>query len=264
MRGTQKVKRTPVLRQEREDRIIEWIGERGKATVSELSDAFGVSEATIRRDLQRLAVSHRIRRAHGGAMRVEEKGAEPPAVQRMKLYAEEKLRIGQEAARLVHDGETILLVSGTTVLEVARHLTERRDLTVITDSFLVSDILLKDPHIRLIMLGGTVRHSELSVLGHLTRLCLNEIQADKVIMGVRAVSLQHGLLSDTFAEAETHLEFMHRADEVIVVVDHSKFDESATAILAPLSVVDRIVTGRETPLATVEALHALGIEVILA
>jgi len=195
---------------------------------------------------------------------VEEASEEPPAVQRMELHAEEKHRIGQAAAKLIQEGEVVLLVSGTTVLEVARHLTERRDLTVITDSFLVANLLLKYPHIRLIMLGGTVCHSELSVLGHLTRLCLREVQADKVILGVRGVSLQRGLLSDTFTEAETHREFISRADEVIVVADHSKFDQSATAILAPLSQVDRIVTGREVSTSILEALRSLGIQVILA
>src|SRR5919205_427977 len=155
------------LNVERLHQIERMIKERQYVRVIELSEYFGVSEPTIRRDLQKLEEMGRVRRAHGGALAAEPAMPEPPIIQRMVECAEEKRRIGQAAAQLVQDGETIFLGSGTTTLEVARHLNGKKNLTVITNALTIANQLVDDTHITLIITGGVVRHSEFSMIGHI-------------------------------------------------------------------------------------------------
>ena len=253
-----------MLPQEREETILDLLADRRKISVAELTRDLKVSEATIRRDLRRLAARHSIQRVRGGLMAVRTVEFEPPILQRTSLHAEEKHRIGQAAAALIDDSDTVILMGGSTTLEVASHLGQKKNLTVITDSLLIAERVAKHADITLIVLGGIVRHSELTLGGYLAQLCLEELHANKVIMGARAVNFQQGLMLDKVAEVETFRASMRIADEVILVVDHSKFDQVATAVLAPHTRVDRIVTDRGTPPEISGKLHDLGIEVVLA
>ncbi len=253
-----------MLAVEREGRILAFIESHGKGSVSELSRDLNVSEPTVRRDLRRLTSRHLIRRVHGGAILEDVIGLEPPVLQRRGLCAEEKQRIGAAAAALVNDGETVILMGGSTTLEVASHLQGKRDLTVITDSALIAEKAAKQPDITFILLGGTVRPSELSMEGYLTQLCLRELHANKVIMGARAVNFSQGLMLDKVSEVATFRECAQIADEVILAVDHSKFGQVATAVLGPLTMVKRIVTDRGIPGEVVTKLRGLGIEVVTA
>lgn len=249
---------------EREERILAFLESHGKGSVSELSRYLSVSEPTIRRDLHRLTVRQLIRRVHGGAVLQNGTGFEPPVLQRRGLHATEKERIGRAAAALVNDGETVILSGGSTTLEVVPHLAGKRDLTVITDSLLIAERAAKQADITLILLGGIVRPSELSMEGYLTELCLRELHANKAIIGVRAVNLSQGLMLDEVGEASTFRKYIGIADEVILVADHSKFGQVATAVLGPLTMVHRIVTDSGIPAEMAAGLRGLGIEVIKA
>ncbi|MCL6431724.1 MAG: DeoR/GlpR family DNA-binding transcription regulator [Anaerolineae bacterium] len=249
---------------EREDRILGYLQGRGMGAVTELSRALGVSEATIRRDLARLAARQLVRRVHGGAVLVDGAGFEPPVLHRRALRAAEKERIGRAAAGLVKDGDTIVLLGGSTTLQVVPHLTGRRDLTLITDSLLIAERAARLQGVTLVMLGGIVRPSELSTEGYLTHLCLGQLHANKAIVGARAVNLAQGLMLEKVSEVATFRECIGIADEVILVADHTKFGQVATAVLGPLSMVHRIVTDSGMPQEMVAQLGALGIEVMLA
>ena len=249
---------------EREERILTFLESHGKGSVSELSRYLGVSEPTIRRDLHRLTVRRLIRRVHGGAVLQSRIGFEPPVLQRRGLHAPEKERIGRAAAALVNDGETVILMGGSTTLEIVPHLAGKRDLTVITDSLLIAERAAKQPDITFILLGGIVRPSELSMEGYLTELCLKELHANKVIIGARAVNFSQGLMLDKVSEVARFRECIGIADEVILVADHSKFGQVATAVLGSLTMVHRIVTDSGIPAETAAGLRGLGIEVIEA
>ncbi|MGC8874965.1 MAG: DeoR/GlpR family DNA-binding transcription regulator, partial [Chloroflexia bacterium] len=162
------------------------------------------------------------------------------------------------------DGETVFLGSGTTVLEVARALRYRRNLTVITNSLPVINTLVGQDGITLICLGGMLRASELSFIGHITEQDLAEVRADKVFMGTRAISLEAGLTNDYLPETMTDRAILRIGRRVIVVADHTKFGRVAMAFLAPLSSIHTIVTDRGVPADFVQALEAQGIQVILA
>ena len=249
---------------EREERILAFLQIHETASVSELSKELSVSEPTIRRDLLRLSGRKLIRRVHGGAVLRNGVGFEPPVVQRRGLFAKEKERIGRAAAALVNDGETVILVGGSTTLEVVPHLAGKRDLTVITDSILIAERAAREADITVILLGGIVCPTELTVEGYLPQLCMRELHANKAIIGARAVNFAQGLMLDKVSEVTRFRECMRIADEVILVADHSKFGQVATAVLGPLTLVDRIVTDSGLPAEIAAGLREVGIEAIEA
>src|SRR5690606_23094603 len=137
-----------------------------------------------------------IQRAHGGAMALQHAEPEPPMMRRETEHAELKRRIGRAAAELIEDGDTVLIGSGTTTVEVAQHLAGKRDPKVITNALNVANVLVAMPEITTILVGGVLRNSELSMIGHLAEQVLAELSANKVIMGIRALSVERGLTNE--------------------------------------------------------------------
>lgn len=244
--------------------ILATLSRQGRMSVAEIVEQFNISEATARRDLETLAGEGKLQRVHGGAITTRQAPPEPPILQRTADQAREKQRIGRAAAGLVGDGETVFLGSGTTVLEVAHSLRNRQGLTVITNSLPVMDTLAGSPGITLVSLGGVLRSSELSFIGHLTEQALAEVRADKVIIGVHAISIASGLTNDYLPETQTDRAILKAGKEVIVVADHSKVEAVATAFLAPLSSIQRLVTDGATPRDFLQALEEKGIGIVLA
>jgi DeoR/GlpR family transcriptional regulator of sugar metabolism len=248
---------------ERQQQLTRLLDRDGRLTVTGICEQFGISEATARRDLDALAEQGLIQRVHGGAIRTQRAAPEEPILQRAHESESEKENIGRAAAALVDDGETIFLGSGTTVLQVALNLLERR-ITVITNSLPVINAMANRPNITLIALGGTLRESELSFIGHLTEKSLDELNADKVIIGARAINLEQGLTNDYLPETLTDRAIIKIGRTVIVVADHTKCGVVSTAALAPLDAMHTLVTDRGTDAKFIKALRARGIEIITA
>jgi DeoR/GlpR family transcriptional regulator of sugar metabolism len=183
-----------------------------------------------------------IKRIHGGAVPAANPAPEAPVVQRSAQNQAEKSRIGKVAATLINEGDTVFLGSGSTTLEVARRLAGRQNITVITNALPIVTLLSQEEGIDLIVTGGFMRRSELSFIGHLTELALRELHPQKVIMGMRAVSLKEGLTNDYMPEVSTDRVIIHAAPQVILVADHTKFGHVAAALVAPMSIVHTLVT----------------------
>lgn len=249
---------------ERQEKITQLLDQRGTLTVAEISAAFEVSEATVRRDLSALAERNLIRRVHGGAMRAPTVATtEFPIMQRREQNAEVKHRIGQAAARLIHDGETVLLIGGSTGSAVARELGSHANLTIVTDSLLVANELLHHGVHKVIMLGGMIDAAEFAVRGTLSRLILSELQVDKVVIGTKAISPERGLSVESPEEAELFRAFIHAGHHVILVTDSSKFHQSALVRVAPIDVIDSLVTDSNVPPEVIDALRERGVYVEL-
>lgn len=253
-----------LLKEERLRLTLEALREQGKVTVPELSSIFGVSEITIRRDLNELARQGLVRRAHGGAVYPIEAPPEPPVIQRMQENRDLKIRIARAAARLIAPGDTIFLSSGSTTTYLARQLVDRKNLTVVTNSISVATELAIAEGITVVVLGGMLRASELSMVGHITEQALREVRIDKVIIGMRAVSPQAGLTNDYLPEIMTDRAILQVAPENILVVDHTKLGKTASAYVAPIDRITRLVTNREADPALLAQIRQLGIEVIEA
>jgi DeoR/GlpR family transcriptional regulator of sugar metabolism len=249
------------MKPERQSLIRRLLEENGKVTVPDLRARLGVSEATIRRDLEELDSLGWIRRAHGGAVRLERANREPPMLQRVPEQWEEKRAIGAASARMVRDGDTIFLGSGTTVLEVARALPAELRLAVITNSLPIVHELLRRPKVELIIIGGMLRLSELSMVGHIAEQAVREFRADRVFMGMRAIDVRHGLTSDFLPEAITDRTIMTIAPEVVVVADHTKFGRVSSVVVAPVSAADVIVTDSKIQPEILAELQELNLDV---
>jgi DeoR family transcriptional regulator, aga operon transcriptional repressor len=232
---------------ERQNKILQRINAQYRITVGEVCEHYAVSEATARRDLEALAANGKVQRVHGGAIAIEKAPPEMPMLQRQVDQISEKQRIGVLAASRVMDGETVFLGSGTTVLEVARNLIERKHLTVITNSLPVVMLLSEYPNITIVCIGGYLRPSELSFIGHIAEQVLAEVRADRVFIGVRAINITEGLTNDYLPETLTDRAILTIGKENIVVADHTKFSRTSTVRLVPITQIHTLITGFETP-----------------
>jgi len=248
---------------ERQEQVLRLLSHQPRVTIAHLCELFGVSEATARRDLELLAEQGKVQRVHGGAISIRQAPPEPPVLLRSAVMADEKKRIGLAAAQLVKDGETIFLGSGSTVLEVAQALKERQGLTVITNSLLVCNRLAASQGITLISLGGMLRHSEMSFIGHLVEQALNELRADKVIIGIHAIDLQQGLTNDYLPETMTDRAILRVGKQVIVVADHTKLGTVSTAFVAPIAAMQVLITTQGAPESFVASLQNRGLQVMV-
>jgi DeoR/GlpR family transcriptional regulator of sugar metabolism len=249
---------------ERQKQILSLLSQQGRLSVAEIVTQFSISEATARRDLETLASQGKAQRVHGGVIAVEQAPPELPILERESEQADEKTRIGRAAASLVGNNETVFLGSGTTVLEIARNLRSHKNLTVITNSLPVINILAGNKEITVVSLGGMLRESELSFIGHITEQALVEVRADKVFMGTRGVSLEHGLTNDYLQETLTDRAILKSGREVIIVADHTKVNRVATVLLAPLSQMHTFVTDSKSDKKFVQALKRQNIQVLTA
>lgn len=257
-----------MLDAERRQRIVAFVEQNKGATVAELCGQFGVSQATVRRDLTQLNRQGVIERAHGGAtpkLRGRAAGfLEPPIVKRASSQAKAKRQIGHAASKYVEDGDVIIAAPGTTTAEMIRNLTDRRNLTVITNALNIASLLASHPNIDTIVTGGILRHSEVSMLGSLTEDALSNLQADKLFLGSPAIDVDYGLSTDHMIEGRSDRTLMASAREVTVLADHTKFGRVAMVRVALLAAVKRIVTDSKTPTSIISELRERGVEVDVA
>lgn len=249
---------------ERQKQILSLLTKQGRLSITEIMEQFSISVATARRDLESLASQGKVQRVHGGVIAMEQAPPELPILEREGEQADEKSMIGRAAAELIHDGETVFLSSGTTILEVAKNLRERKNLTVITNSLPVLNALAGINEITVVSLGGQLRESELSFIGHITEQALAELRVDKVIMGARGMSLEHGLTNDYLPETLTDRAILKIGREVIIAADHTKVNRVAIALLAPLTTVQTFVTDSKADKKFLQALKKNGINVLVA
>jgi DeoR family transcriptional regulator, aga operon transcriptional repressor len=248
---------------ERQQHLLGYIQQNGRVSVQRIAEVFSVSLATARRDLNDLAEQGKVQRVHGGALAMKLEPPEPPVLQREGQQVDEKRRIARRAAELIQDGETVFLSSGTTALEVARCLLGRNKLTVITNSIPVLNLLGYQAGLSVIVLGGMVRPDGQSLIGHITEQALQELRADKVIFGIRAIHPDYGLTNDYLPETMTDRAILRVARQVIVVADHTKLGRVSTAFVAPLSKVNILITDDQAPAEMIEQISAAQVRVEL-
>ncbi len=249
---------------ERQRQILSLLAQQGRLSVAEVVSRFAISEATARRDLGSLASQGKAQRVHGGVIAIREAPPELPILERTVEQAEEKARIGRAAAELIEDKETVFLGSGTTVLQVARNLRNRCNLTVITNSLAVLNLLAGNKNISMISLGGVLRDSELSFIGHITEQALAQIHADKVILGTRGIDLEQGLTNDYPQETLTDRAILKIGQKVVVVADYTKVNRVSIMLLAPLKSIHTLVTDAKADKKFLQMVEKQGIQVVVA
>jgi len=220
-----------------------------------------VSPATVRRDLEKLERAGAIRRVHGGAVSVESRLDEPLFDNKTSIAAKEKHRIAEAALAFIAPGDTIYLDGGSTVLELARLLSDRTNITVVTNS-LRAAIELAGRGPRLIVIGGELRRLSQTVVGPLTRHVLEGLHLDKAFMGTIGFALREGLTTTEPSEAFTKELVMARAREVILLADSSKAGKVSFARAGNLDKLHAVVTDSKLDQKFTKELTKKGIKVV--
>lgn len=227
---------------ERHQQILDTARSQGRVEVAGLARDLSVTPETVRRDLTALERRGALRRVHGGAIPVERLGFEPGVADREMQAADEKDRIARAALDELPDGGSIILDAGTTTARLAELLPLDRELTVVTHSIPVATILTTRPNISLHLLGGSVRSRTLAAVGEWTRAQVAELFVDVAFIGTNGVSVERGLTTPDVAEARVKKALIEAARRTVVLADHSKFGREDFARVAPLSLVDTIIT----------------------
>jgi DeoR family fructose operon transcriptional repressor len=230
--------------EERKLKILEFIEEHRKATVVELCQQFKVSSATIRNDLRDLETANLLIRTHGGAMVKTKTGLEPDMSLRKVQNLDEKRRIAEAALRLVEDGDTIILDTGTTTYELARLLGQKRDLTVVTNDLPIALLLEDFESVRVVVVGGMIRRKfHCTVASSFSGMnALSDLSVDKAFMAANGFSLEKGASTPDINHSETKKLMISIAAKVILLFDSSKMRRNSFAIFAPLDRIDAIIT----------------------
>src|SRR5262245_54386633 len=231
--------RPRMLAETRRRRLLELITRQGYATLDELVRVLAVSESTIRRDLEALDLAGSIKRTHGGAVYAGEVRAMPPFDERTATAAAEKRAIGQAAAAMLNDGDTVLLDGGTTTLEIARALIGRR-IQVVTNSLPIAQLLASSQQTDLILVGGYVYPRTGVALGPLAISTMQSIRVRTAILGAGGI-VREGIYNSNLLLVETERQMMSCGQEVMIVADHTKFGRLALARLCGLEEVHSVV-----------------------
>jgi DeoR/GlpR family transcriptional regulator of sugar metabolism len=231
--------------------------------VASLADALGTSEMTIRRDLDTLADGGVLRRVRGGAISLLKRGEELPFALRDGQGAATKRRMAAVVAGLVHDGEAVVIDSGTTGLAVAHALTGRR-LTIMPLSLHELRPLASDPATTLLVPGGTARFGEGSLVGPMTEAALRGLRFDTVVLTCCGFSATDGVMAHDVQEAAVKRAAVESSNRVVLVAEAAKFARSALVVACPTASIDTVVTDTDAPHDAVEQLTAAGVDVIRA
>jgi len=254
-----------LLVEERRRLIVELVERAGRATVEELAARFKISPVTIRADLEALARNAAIVRSHGGALPAPAHAVDTPlSIKETRHHAQKRL-IGQAAARLVEDGQTIILDSGSTTIEIARALRQRKwsELTVITNGLHIALELGAIPAIRVMMLGGLLRASSQSLVGSGAEQMLAQLSADRLFLGVDGIDPEIGVTTPDPQEATLNALMIRVSREVVGVFDSSKFGQRSLSVIAPLSGLHKVISDTAAAPEYVEALESAGVGVTL-
>ena len=255
-----------LLVEERRRLIVEYVEKQGRATVEELAKRFHTSAVTIRNDLEALARASAIARSHGGALPATAPNAHdtPLNIKETRHHAQ-KLRIGQAAARLIQNGETIILDSGSTTVEIARQIRQMKfeSLTVITNALNIALELSGLSHIRVMMLGGLLRETSYSLVGPDAEQALSKLSADKLFLGVDGLDPVVGVTTPDPLEASLNALMIRVSRETIAVFDASKLGQRSLSVITPVQQLHRVITDTSAEAKVVEALRAAGVDVML-
>jgi DeoR/GlpR family transcriptional regulator of sugar metabolism len=252
-----------MMGEERRAQILQIVRREGRAKVNELANLFNTSEVTIRIDLNELHQRGLVMRSHGGAVLPDTILRESPVQERLKAHAEEKQRIGAMAATLIKDGETIILDSGTTTLEIAKRIKTKHGLQIITNGINIAVELLDASAAQIFVVGGSLGRESASTTGRFTEEMLDQFSADKLFLSGAGCDPDFGVSGAHVEETMVNRAMFKISREIILVADASKFTKRSMARIAPFSEIDTIITDTSLREEERDKLRAIGCNLIL-
>jgi DeoR/GlpR family transcriptional regulator of sugar metabolism len=232
-----------MLARERYDKIINILELDGSVKTSKLSKVLNVSLETIRRDLDVLHKEGKLRKVHGGAVLEKEKINVLPYTLREDSMKEEKVEISKITFEMIDTGDVIGLNGSTTNIQLAKMLkNSNKEITVVTNSYLISQELIENPKIQLITVGGRYDREEFAFFGDNSVKFLEQFSVNKAFLSVGGVTLKRGITDFSEKEVQISKKFVEIADEIIVVADSSKIGNNSLIKICDLEEVNVIVT----------------------
>lgn len=247
--------------EERQQKILELLNQKSSLKVNELSLLFTVSESTIRRDLKEMEEAGLLSRTHGGAVDFSISNIEPTYKEKEASNQDEKVVIGEIAARMIKNGDTVILDSGTTTLEIAKRIAAK-NVSIITNSIDIAAVLCHRENVNLLITGGNLRFTTRAMVGHITEEVLKNFRVDKAFIGANGISLESGITTPNLAEAKTKRAMMNVSNKVIIVADSTKFNKVCLSVIAPASEITSIITTNKVDNKLLKEFENLGLEVI--
>lgn len=250
---------------ERKQSILDCLKKDNRIYVSELSVKFGVSEVTIRKDLQELESKGLLQRVHGGATVMDKVAIEPCLDELQQINMEEKRAIAKVAYSYITDNDTVLLDCSTTTRELAHLIRtgERRNLTIITTALQISQELAYSDDIQVVQIGGNIRRSLYTAMGPLATAALQSLHTDKAFIGVNGIDPGVGLTTQNMLESEIKQHIINASTQSFLLADASKMRKIALSVICPINRVDYIITNDSISPAFVRQLKDCGVEVVI-
>jgi len=256
----QTVERCPLERRRQMLKILE---EKGSVSVKELSELLNISKVSVRSHLKRLEEEGLLIRMRGGAVIPNRSRLELTFAIRERLNIEEKRLIGEAAAQLVQDGESIILDASTTALQVAKRIKDRQYLTVVTNGIYTALELAGCPNITVMLLGGVLRAPSMSLVGPQAEEAISRLHVDRGFFSCRGLTLEAGLCDANIHEVQLKRAMVRACKEVTALVDYSKIGAVSFASFAPVEALHRIITDDRAPDAYLASFRDRGIEVVV-
>jgi DeoR/GlpR family transcriptional regulator of sugar metabolism len=245
---------------ERQNTILELLGRKDQTTVKQLALDLNVSSVTIRQDLNFLESEGLLKRVHGGAVL---KDADDLS-NRLGVNYEKKLKIARKLADHVKNGETILIESGSVNALLARELVKRKKVTLITTNVYIARQFRRDEQANIILLGGVYQHESESVVGKITKICLDQVNFDKAFVGIDGYTSETGFTIRDLFRAEISSHIIHQSRDVFIVSDSSKFGKTELTSICFLKDIHHIATDSDLPGQYRAEFLQEGIDLILA
>lgn len=262
-RRTRSLEGDSLMAEERRQKILIQLEREGRVIVGSLSRTYGVSQITIRKDLDVLNERGLVLRSHGGALPPPTSALFDPSLQeKQQQHASEKQRIAAAAVNLVSDGSCIMLDSGTTTAAIAQALKKLSSLTVITNAINIATEL-SATNFEVILTGGTLRKNSFSMVGPIAEDVLKEMHADILFLGVDGFDLEIGLTTPNLLEARVNRAMVASAKKVVAVCDATKFSRRSLSRIVPVTAVHQVITDNTLPDSIAEDLRSQNIEVTL-
>jgi DeoR family transcriptional regulator of aga operon/DeoR family fructose operon transcriptional repressor len=250
--------------EERRQRILQLLKEQGRVMVADLSKQFGVSDVTVRGDLQSLARQGKLIRTHGGAVPVAAAAVDELKLEsRKRQHPEEKSAIGAAAAALVEKGDAIYLDGSSTALAIARNLKEHQLVTVLTSSLAVAQELMDAPGVTVVLPGGTVQKDIAALIDADGLHYFDKFNIQKCFFGAHGLALREGLTDISADVAVVKRALISRCRQIIAILDASKWGRVGLATFASIAEIDQVITDADAPEALVAQVRAQGVKVVL-
>jgi DeoR family transcriptional regulator of aga operon/DeoR family fructose operon transcriptional repressor len=249
--------------QERRHEILDNVLRTGRVSVSDLSQTFGVSEVTIRTDLQMLADQGLLLRTHGGAIPPGRLSLELSLALRRQQQPLAKDHIGEAGAARIEDGDAVYLDTSSTALAIARHLTSHRHVTVVTNSIAIIQELIDYPHLAVVVPGGRLRRETASLIGVDGLDFVRRFNIQKGFFGAHGLTVGEGLTDVSAEEAEVKRVLVSLCRQVVAVLDATKWGRVGLASFAALDQIDIIISDQSAPADLVAQVRAAGVDVLL-